>query len=64
MRLMNCSINRERGCQSQLFVLHRYRKKVFQTVYEVTGPKKPQQKLFHIDKQAGLSNYECPITQK
>lgn len=39
-------------------------KRFFQTLYEVTEPKKTQQKLFHIDKQAGQSNYECPITQK
>lgn len=48
MRLMNCNIITERRCQSQLFVLHRYRKKVFQTVYEVTEPKKtPTKAISH-----------------
>lgn len=54
MGLMNCNINRERGCQSRLFVLHRSRKKgFFKHFMKLQNLKKPNKSYFTLISRQG-----------
>lgn len=61
---MNCNTDRERGVNPGCLYCTNPGKRFFKQFMKLQNLKKPQQKPFHIDKQAGLSNYECSVTRK